>query len=122
MIIRGNPVLRYTNVTARRVAACFHSEKQFLSTFKDTRMMDAAFGGLPEAQWRNEVLNPDPLGEQYVEFLQDISRHSTEHVSLLASGGWAWRGWHINSNPGEALSASWRVGSSCGASPLAHAR
>ena len=84
--------------------------------------MDAAFGGLPEAPWRNEDLNPDPLGEQYVEFVQDISRHSTEHFSLLASGGWAWSGWHIDSNPEEALSAIWRRGSSCSSSPLAHAR
>ena len=35
-----------------------------------------------------------------MEVVQDISGHSIEHVSLLASGGWAWSGWHIDSNPG----------------------
>ena len=41
---------------------------------------------------------PDPLGEQYVEVVQDTSGHSIEHVSFLVSGGWAWSGWHIDSN------------------------
>ena len=99
IIIRGNPVLRYTNGAVRRVAACFRSEKQLLATFKGTRMKDAAFDGLPEAPWRYEALYPDPLGEQYVEVVQDIGGH----VSLLASGGWAWSGWHIDSNPGGSI-------------------
>ena len=103
IIIRGNPVLRYTNGAARRVAVSFRSEKQLLATFKGTRMKDAAFDGLPEAPWRYEALYPDPLGEQYVEVVQDIGGHSIEHVSLLASGGWAWSGWHIDSNPGGSI-------------------
>ena len=103
IIIRGNPVLRYTNEAARRVAVCFRSEKQLLATFKGTRMKDAAFDGLPEAPWRYEALYPDPLGEQYVEVVQDIGGRSIEHVSLLASGGWAWSGWHIESNPGGSI-------------------
>ena len=103
IIIRGNPVLRYTNGAARRVAVCFRSEEQFLATFKGTRIKDAAFDGLPEAPWRYEALYPDPLGEQYVEVVQGIGGHSIKHVSLLASGGWAWSGWHIDSNPGGSI-------------------
>ena len=93
-------MLRYTNGAARRVAVCFRSERQLLATFKGTRMKDAAFEGLPEAPWRYEALYPEPLGEQYVEVVQGIGGHSIEHVSLLASGGWAWSGLHIHSNPG----------------------
>ena len=66
-------------------------------------MKDAAFDGLPEDPWRYEALYPDPLGKQYVEVVQDIDGHSIEHVSLLASGGWAWSGWHIDSNPGGSV-------------------
>ena len=51
-IIIPNPLLRYTNGAARRVAVCFRSEKQLLATFKGTRMKDAAFDGLPDAPWR----------------------------------------------------------------------
>ena len=75
------------------------SEKQFLSTFKGTRMKNAALDGLPEAPWRYEALYPNPLGEQYVVVVQDINDHSIEHVSLLESGGSAWSGLHIDSNP-----------------------
>ena len=103
IIIRGNPVLRYTNEAARRVAVCFRSEKQLLATFKGTRMKNASFDGLPEAPWRYEALYPGPLGEQYVEVVQGIGGHSILHVSLLASGGWAWSGWHIDSNPGGSV-------------------
>ena len=102
IFIRGKPVVRYTNEAARRVAVCFRSEKHFLATFKGTRMKDAAFDGLPEAPWRYEALYPDPLGEQYVEVVQGIGGHSFLHVSLLASG-WAWSGWHIDSNPGGSV-------------------
>ena len=66
-------------------------------------MKDAASDGLPEAPWRYEALYPDPLGEQYVEVVQDFGGHSIEHVSHLASGGWAWSGWHIDSNPGGSI-------------------
>ena len=103
IIIRGNPVLLYTNGAARRIAVCFSSEKQLLATFKGTRMKDAAFDGLPETPWRYEAPYPDPLGEQYVEVVQGIGGLSIEHVSLLASGGWAWSGWHIDSNPGGSI-------------------
>ena len=103
IIIRGNPVLRYTNEAAKRVAVCFRSEKHLLATFKGTRMKDAAFDALPEAPCQNETLYPDPLGEQYVEVVQAIGGRSIEHVSLLASGGWAWSGWHIDSNPGGSI-------------------
>ena len=85
------------------IAICFRSEKQILATFKGTRMNDAAFDGLLESPWQYEALYPDPLGEQYVEVAQDISGHAIEHVSLLASGGWAWNGWHIDSNPGGSI-------------------
>ena len=103
IIIRGNPLLRYTNEAVRRVAVRFRSEKQLLATFKGTRVKDAAFDGLSEAPWEYEALYPDPLGEQYVEVVQGIGGHSIEHVSLLASGGWAWRSWHIDSNPGGSI-------------------
>ena len=73
IIIRGNPVLRYTNGAARRVAVCFLSEKQLLSTFKGTRMKGTAFDGLTKIPWRYDALYPEPLGEQYVEVVQDIS-------------------------------------------------
>ena len=96
-------MLRYANGAARRVAACFRSEKQILATFKGTRTKDAAFDGLLEAPWRCEALHPDPLGEQYVEVVQDISGYSIEHVSLHASGGWAWSGWHTDSSPGGSI-------------------
>ena len=66
-------------------------------------MNDIAFDGLPEAPWRYEALYPDQLGEHYVEVVQDIGSHSIEHVSLLASGGWAWSGWHIDSNTGGSV-------------------
>ena len=102
-IIRGNTVLRYTSGAARRVVVCFRSEIQLLAAFKGTWMKDSAFDGLPEASWIYEALYPDPLGEQYVEVVQDISGHSIEHVSLFASGGWAWSGWHIGSNPGGSV-------------------
>ena len=72
---RANPVLRYTNGAARRAAVCFRSEKQLLSTFKGTRMKDATSDGLPEALWRYEAVYPDPLGEQYVEVVQDTGGH-----------------------------------------------
>ena len=99
MLYVPNPVLRYTNVATRRAAVCFRSEKQLLSTFKGTRMKDPANDGLAEAPWRYEDIYPDSLEEQYVEVVQDISGYSIEHVSLLASGVWAWSGWHIDSNP-----------------------
>ena len=35
-----------------------------------------------------------------MEVVHDISGHSIELVSLLASGGWAWSGWHIDSTRG----------------------
>ena len=38
-----------------------------------------------------------------MEVVQDISGHSIEHVSLLASGGWVWSGWHIGSNKGGSV-------------------
>ena len=66
-------------------------------------MKDAAFDGLPQAPWRYEALYSDPLGEEYVEVVRDIGGHSIEHVSLLASGGWAWSGWHTDSNPGGSV-------------------
>ena len=102
-VVRANPVLRYTNGAVRRVVVCSWSEKQLLSTFKGTRMKDAAFIGLPEAPWRYEALYPDPLGEQYVEVVQDTGSHSIEHVSLFASGGWARSYWHKDSNPGGSV-------------------
>ena len=84
---------------AKCVAVCFRSEKQLLAIIKGTRTKNAAFDGLPGARWRYEALYADPLDEQYVQIVQDISGNSIEHVSLLASGGWAWSGWHIDSNP-----------------------
>ena len=51
IVVHANAVLRYTNGAARRAAVLFRSEKQFVSTFKGTRMKDAAFDGLPEAPW-----------------------------------------------------------------------
>ena len=97
-IIRGNPGLRYINRAERRVAVCFRSERGFLSTSKCTRKKDAASDCLPEASWRCEALYPHPLGEQYMEVVKDISGHSIEHVSLLASGAW-----HRESNPGRSV-------------------
>ena len=38
-----------------------------------------------------------------MEVVQGIGGHSIEHVSLIASGGWAWSGWHIDSNPGGSI-------------------
>ena len=85
-------------------------------------MKDATFDGLPEAPWRYEAPYPGPLGEQHVEVVQDTSGLSIKHVSLLASGGLAWSGWHKDSTGEKELSTSWIRESSCGSSPLAHAR
>ena len=49
LVVRANPVLRYSNGAAKRAAVSFRSEKQVLPTFKGTRIKDAAFDGLPEA-------------------------------------------------------------------------
>ena len=122
IIIRRNPVLRYTNGAARRVAVCFRNEKQLLATFKGTRMKDAPFDGLPEAPWRHGALYPDPLGEQYVEVVQDIggTPSSTSH-SLQVVIGHRVVGTQTPTRE-EALSASRKGGGRCGSSPLAHAR
>ena len=48
-----------------------------------------------------------------MEVVQGISGHSIEHVSLLASGGWAWSSWHMDSNPGGIVVASQRGEGSC---------
>ena len=92
IVIRDNHVLSYTIGSVRRVAVCFRSEKQLLSTVKRTRKKDAAFDGLPEVPWQYGALYRDPPGKQYVEVDQDITEHSIEHVSLLASDECEWSG------------------------------
>ena len=48
MLLASNNVLRNNMRAANMVAVSFRSEKQILSTFKETGKKDGAFDGLPE--------------------------------------------------------------------------
>ena len=81
IVVRDNPVLRYTNGAARKAAVCFRSDKQLLSTFKGILIKDAAFDGLPEAPWQYEALYPGRDGPGFRETRIALKQYNIQKMN-----------------------------------------
>ena len=102
-VLRGVPILEYSNPVVERVAKTFTSEAELLATFTGTKLQDMAFSGLSDCPYRYEGLYPEPLEDNYIKVNAGLDRDDIGHVSLLANGGLAWTGWHLDSDPGGAV-------------------
>ena len=95
--------MEYSNPVVERVAKTFTSEAELLATFKGTKLRDMAFSALSDCPFRYEGLYPEPLEDNYINVNAGLDRDDIGHVALLANGGLAWTGWHLDSDPGGAV-------------------
>ena len=102
-VLRGVPNLEYSNPGVGRVAKTFTSEAELLAIFKGTKLRDMAFPALSDCPYRYEGLYPEPLEENCIKVNAGLDRDDIGHVALLANGGLAWIGWHLDSDPGGAV-------------------
>ena len=90
-VLRGVPILEYSNPVVERVVKTFTSEAELLATFKGSKLRDMAFSALSDCPYRYEGLYPEPLEENYIKVNAGLHR-DIGHVALLANGGLAWTG------------------------------
>ena len=57
-VLRGVPILEYSNLVVERVAKTFTSETELLATFKETKLEEMAFSALSDCPYRYEGLYP----------------------------------------------------------------
>ena len=65
-VLRGVPILQYSNPVVERVAKTFTSEAELLATFKRIRLRDMAFSASSDCPYRYEGLYPEPLEDNYM--------------------------------------------------------
>ena len=98
-VLRGVPILEYSNPVVERVAKTFTSEAELLATFKGTKLRDMAFSALSDCPYRCEELYPESLEVNYINMNAELDRNDIGHVALIAIGGLAWTDWHLDSDP-----------------------
>lgn len=101
--LRKNPVLSYKCSRMEVVSRTFETEDELLASFKGEAIEDSAFGGTSAQRFRYDAMYPEPLENDYIRTVGGLNREDLNHVSLLASDGWSWSGWHIDSRPGGNL-------------------
>ena len=99
-VLRGEPILEYSNPVVERVAKTFTSEAELLATFKGTKLRDMTFSALSDCPYQFEGLYPELLEDNYIKVKAGQDRND---IGLRANGGLAWTGWHLDSDSGGAV-------------------
>ena len=105
VIIRGGRIIEY-HEGYEELSKSFESEEELLRSFKGNKFADAAFTG-----YRYDQLYPRPQKTNYYKLNFGLKKKNIVFPVLLVNQGWAFTGWHVDSDAGADIVSQLQRGS-----------
>ena len=105
VIIRKGRIIEY-HEGYEELSKSFESEEELLRSFKGNKFADAAFTG-----YRYDQLYPKPQKTNYYKLNFGLKKKNIVFPVLLVNQGWAFTGWHVDSDAGADIVSQLQRGS-----------